>query len=171
MQPDATLPASAGIAIDVQPPHVYSREERRDSPQVYDLLLAGDVKVWSELIQLDCMCKDNLGISHRACAFRWYLSRSEGTKCEICSSPVFAEESVENLVFISLVQMAVNDRTARQGGAFRLPLGAGNAAQNLDAVALAMQQIRNARYDDCTYILIHTFSVLRERMSAYVVSY
>ena len=146
-EPNTTLPASAGIAIDIQPPHVYSREERRNAPEVYDLLLAGDVKVWSELIQFDCTCKDNLGISHRACAFRWYLSRPEGTKCEICSSNVFAEESVENLVFISLVQMAVNDRTARQGGAFRLPLGAGNATQNLDAVALAMQQIRNARYD------------------------
>lgn len=135
---------NSSVAITVQGLHVYSREERQ-KPEIYDKLLNGDSKAWSSLIQLDCTCKDNMGICHRACAFRWYLSRADGTKCEICGSPVFSEASWENVVFLNLVQMAVNDRSNRPV-AFRLPGSVNNGNQPVDAVALAMQQIRNARY-------------------------
>jgi len=148
-----------GFSIDVGTDvhdHVYTQEERK-RPELYDELLRGDVKVWSSLIQLDCTCKGKLGIAHRACAFRWYLSRPEGTKCEICSSQVFSDASWENLVFLSLVQMAVNDRAARAGGggAFRLQIGApGASGPQIDAATLAMQQIRNARYATYAYLCV-----------------
>ena len=47
-------------------------------------------------------------------------------------------------MFVNLVQMAVNDRTNRPL-AFRLPIGRADRGVHIDAVTLAMQQIRNAR--------------------------
>ncbi|XP_031494752.1 uncharacterized protein LOC116260502 isoform X2 [Nymphaea colorata] len=40
----------------------------------------------SEVIELGCECKDDLGIAHRHCAEAWFKIKGN-THCEICSKP------------------------------------------------------------------------------------